>query len=243
MPELSIIVPSFNEEKDLPDTLEKLHDIVTQASLDVETIVLDDESQDKTLEVAMDLVGRFPALHIRVFHRVRHRVGFGAIVRFGIAHARGRYCCFVSADGVDPVELIPEFVKRLRAGAHHVQCSRYLRPEDARALPRKFRIYQAIYRRLIRWLLGREIADSTYAFRAFDRVYVQALGLSSNRFSVCPEITFKILLSGGVSEVIPGKPAPYDAGGSSKFKLSNETLGYAYVLLRSWLHQRKLYWF
>ncbi|PYQ27673.1 MAG: glycosyltransferase family 2 protein [Acidobacteria bacterium] len=243
MPELSIILPSFNEEQHLPETLEKLHDVVTQTSLDVETIVLDDESQDKTLEVATDLAARYPALHVRVFHHVRQRVGFGAVARFGIAHARGRYCCFVSADGVDPVELIPEFVKRLRAGAHQVQCSRYIRAADARSVPRKYRIYQSVYRRLVRWLLGREITDSTYAFRAFDRVYVQALGLTSNRFSLCPEITFKIVLSGGVSELIPGQPAPYDAGGSNKFKLSNETLGYAYVLLRAWMHQRKLYWF
>ena len=243
MPELSIIVPSLNEEKELPDALEKLHDIVTQASLDVETIVLDAESQDNTLRVATDLVSRYPALHVRVFHHVRRRVGFGAIARFGIAHANGRYCCFVSADGVDPVELIPEFLKRLRAGANHVQCSRYLRAEDAHSVPRKYRVYQSVYRRLVRWLLGREITDSTYAFRAFDRVYVQALGLTSNRFSLCPEITFKILLSGGRSESVPGKPAPYDAGGSAKFKLSNETLGYAYVLLRAWLHRRRLYWF
>jgi polyisoprenyl-phosphate glycosyltransferase len=243
MPELSIILPSFNEENELPAALEKLHDVVTQASLDVETIVLDDESQDKTLEVATDLVARYPALRVRVFHHVRQRVGFGAVARFGIAHARGRYCCFVSADGVDPVELIPEFVKRLRAGAHQVQCSRYIREEDARAVPRKYRIYQSVYRKLIRWLLGREITDSTYAFRAFDRVYVQALGLTSNRFSLCPEITFKIVLSGGRSELVPGKPAPFHAGGSNKFKLANETLGYGYVLLRAWMHQRKLWWF
>lgn len=243
MPELSIIMPSFNEEQLLPTALERLNDVVTQASLDIEVIILDDESHDKTLEVATNLVSEYPALRIRVFHRVRKRIGFGAVARFGIAHARGRYCCFVSADGVDPVELIPEFVKRLRAGAHHVQCSRYLRPEDARAISKKYRVYQAIYRRLIRWLLGREITDSTYAFRAFDRVYVQALGLTSNRFSICPEITFKILLSGGVTEYVPGTPAPYDAGGSVKFKLSNETLGYAYALFRAWLHQRRIYWF
>jgi dolichol-phosphate mannosyltransferase len=244
MPELSIIMPCLNEEETLPAAVEKLNEIVTQASLNVEVIILDDESQDNTLQVATCLIERYPALHIRVFHRVRRRVGFGAIARYGLAHATSRYCAFVSADGLDPVELLPEFVKRLRAGAQHVQCSRYLRPEDAQTVPRKYRLYQTIYRRLIRLLLGQEIKDSTYGFRAFDRVYVQALGVTSNRFSLCPEITFKVLLSGGEMEYIPGQQLPYHlAGGSTKFQLPYESLGYLYVLLRAWLHRLGFYWF
>jgi|SRR6476660_10242660 len=243
MPELSIIMPCFNEEATLPGAVGALNDVVTHASLDSELIILDDESQDATLRVAADLISAYPALRIRVFHRIRHRRGYGAVVRFGMAYATGRYCCFVSADGLDPVELIPEFVKRLRAGAHHVQVSRYLRPEDQCNVAHRFRIYQTIYRRLTRLLLGQTITDSTYGFRAFHRAYVMALGTSSNRFNICPEITFKMLLSQAKMEYIPGQPHPYKGGGSTKFQLPAETLGYAYVLLRAWLHRFKLYWF
>ena len=243
MPELSIIVPCFNEEATLPSALEKLNDVITQASLDAEVIVLDDESEDATLRLATDLIQRFPALRIRIFHRVRRRRGFGAVVRFGMAFATGRYCCFVSADGLDPVELLPEFVKRLRGGAHHVQVSRYIQPEDQQNVEWKFRLYQKVYRGLIRLLLGSTIADSTYGFRAFHRANVMALGTSSNRFNICPEITFKMLLSGAKMEYIAGQPHPYRGGGSTKFQLPAETLGYAYVLLRAWLHRMKIYWF
>ena len=243
MPELSIIMPCFNEEATLPAAVDKLNDVITHASIDSELIVLDDESQDSTLRIAADLITAYPALHIRVFHRIRHRRGYGAVVRFGMAYAIGRYCCFVSADGLDPVDLIPEFVKRLRAGAHHVQVSRYLRPEDERNVALRFRIYQRVYRRLTRLLLGQSITDSTYGFRAFHRAYVMALGTSSNRFNICPEITFKMLLSRANIEYIPGEPHPYKGGGSTKFQLPAETLGYAYVLFRAWLHRLKLYWF
>lgn len=243
MPELSVIVPCFNEEATLPAALEKLNDVITHASLDAEVIVLDDESEDATLRLATDLIEKFPALRIRIYHRVRRRRGFGAVARFGMAFATGRYCCFVSADGLDPVELLPEFVKRLRAGAHHVQVSRYIQAEDQQNVEWRFRVYQSIYRGLVRILLGRTIEDSTYGFRAFHRAYVMALGTSSNRFNICPEITFKMLLSGAKIEYIPGQPHPYKGGGSTKFQLPAETLGYAYVLLRAWLHRLNIYWF
>lgn len=243
MPELSIIMPCFNEEQTLPATVGRLSDVITQASLDAELLILDDESADRTLAVAKELIEKYPELHIRIFHRIRHRIGFGAVVRFGMAYAAGRYCCFVSADGLDPVELLPEFVKRLRAGAHHVQVSRYTRPEDERNVAPKFRIYQKIYRALIRLLLRQNITDSTYGFRAFHRAYVMALGTNSNRFNICPEITFKMLLSGARMDYIPGQPFPYAGGGSTKFQLPAESLGYAYVLARAWLHRMKIYWF
>jgi dolichol-phosphate mannosyltransferase len=219
VPEISIIIPCLDEERTLPATVQRLNEVVTRASLDTEVIILDDESQDSTLRVAAGLIDQYPFLHIRVFHRVRRRRGFGAIVRYGLAHATGRYCAFVSADTLDPIEHLPEFLARLRAGADHVQVSRYIRPEDRATIPLKYRLYQTVYRRLIRLLLGREIKDSTYGFRAFDRIYAQSLGVTSNRFNVCPEITCKVLLSGGKLEYLPGHPVPFNGGGSTKFRL------------------------
>ena len=236
-------MPCLDDEAALPAAVERLHDVVVQASLDVELIVLDDESQDRTLHVAASLIELYPALRMRVFHRVRRRRGFGAVVRYGMAHATGRYCALVSADGLDPVELLPEFVRRLRAGAQQVQLSRFLRPEDAATVPVRYRAYQSVYRRLVQVLLGRRLADTTYGFRAFDRVYVQALGVTSNRFNLCPEITFKVLLSGGTLDYVPGHPTPYRGGGSTKFRLPHETYGYLYVLLRAWLHRVGVFWF
>jgi len=242
MAELSIVVPTLNDAGRLPATIEALDQVVSQASLNAEVIVVDDESEDDTLGVAAGLIERHPSLHLRVFRRARRRRGFGEVVRYGMAHSTGRFCALVSADGLDPVDLLPELLRRLRAGAHHVQCSRFLRPEDEASVSRRFRFYQSVYRRLIRLLLREEIRDSTFGFRAFDRIYVQALGVSSRRFNVCPEITFKVLLSGGKLEYVPGHPAPFGAGGSKKFELPHESWGYAYVLLRAWLHRLGLSW-
>src|SRR5205085_901855 len=148
-------------------TVEKLHNTVTHDSLNVETLIVDDESTDSTLEVAAKLIDEFAALHIRVFARKRWRRGFGGLIRFGMAYASGPYCAIVSSDGHDPVDLLPSFLNKLREGAQLVQCSRYSRKEDAVAVPLRYRLYQKIYRKAIRLLLGEKIKDSTYGFRAF----------------------------------------------------------------------------
>jgi dolichol-phosphate mannosyltransferase len=149
----------------------------------------------------------------------------------------------VSSDGHDPVELLPTFLAKLRSGCHLVQCSRYLRKEDSASVHFLYRAYQGIYRRAIRLLLGMTITDSTYGFRAFNRSYVHALGISANRFNICPEMTFKVLLSGGVVEYIPGRQGDPQHGGSQKFRLPFEIFGYANVLRQAWLYRLGLAWF
>lgn len=237
MHELSVIVPCRNDSAVLAETLDALHRVVTLGSLSVETLIVDDASDDDTVEVAKQVARRYPALHVRILVRQRLQPGLGGVLRYGMAFATGRFCALLSSDGQDPVDLIPVFLRHLRAGKHLVQCSRYLREEDAAAVPTKYRLYQIVYRAASRVLLGATPVDTTYGFRAFDRIFVQAIGLSAKSFNVCPEMTFKVMLCGGAIEYVPGKPRGLRQGGQSKFQLPSEIFGYAYVLLRAGLHR------
>jgi glycosyltransferase involved in cell wall biosynthesis len=214
--------------------------VIAQASIFAEVLVIDEASSDGTLAVAQDLAERYPNLHLRIFTRDLMQPSFGGLIRFGMAQSSGRYCAVVSADGTDPVDLLPEMLKGLRSGATMAVCSRYIREEDTRRIGRAYRIYQRIYRATAKALLGQEVTDSTYAFRAFNRLYIQALGTSSNRFNIFPEMTFKVLASGGTIEYLAGSPQPVGVGGSEKFKLPNEILGYAAVLGRAALHRARI---
>lgn len=230
-------MPARNDAQTLPQALRDLDRVIAQASLFAEVLVIDDSSEDDTLEVAEQLADEHPNLHVRLFQRNLERQSFGGLIRYGIAHASGRYCAVVSADGSDPIQLLPEMLKRLRAGATMAICSRYIRPEDRRSVGLTYRLYQELYRRAIRLLLGREVTDSTYGFRAFNRTHILELGLSANRFNIFPEMTFKVLESGGTVEFVPGAQQPVGIGGSEKFKLPNEILGYAGVLARASMHR------
>jgi len=164
------------------------------------------------------------------------------MVRYAAAHASGRYCVLVAADGSDPVELIPKMVVQLREDKQLVICSRYSDPERGAGVGSRYRLYQRLYRTAIKIGLGQEITDSTNGFRAFDRRFFQAIGLTSNRFSVCPEMTFKALLAGGEIGYLPGQPLP-TAGAAEKFKLPHEIFGYGVVLTRAVLHRIGIRWF
>jgi hypothetical protein len=147
-------------------------------------------------------------------------------------------------DARDPLELIPTMIAELRGGAHLVLCSRFEGDRNPAAhLPRRFVVYQTVYRRAIKVLLGADIPDSTYGFRAFNRTFVQALGLTARRMSVCSEITFKVLLAGGVMTRVRGAPTGPMVRDQSKFRLRNELGGYALMLVRARLHRAGLAWF
>src|SRR5579871_216085 len=177
MPEISILIPCLNEAHCLPALIGRLEQVVVAADLDVETIVMDDASEDDTLATAQSLQQCHPALNIRIVHRFEPRRGYGTLIRYGMAHATGRYCLFMAADGAHPIEMLPQYLAAARNGAHLVQCSRHERPEDAEPIPGNIRLYQALYRSAVRLLLGWDIRDPTCSFKLVDRVYVQALGM------------------------------------------------------------------
>lgn len=241
--ETSIVIPTLDDAATLSPTVERLNRVIASTSAAAEVLIVDAGSRDGTLTTAAELADRFPLLHMRVLVRDRARSGFGSLVRLGVAYSQGRFCVLVMPDARDPLELIPKMVDELRAGAHLVLCSRFEQHDGVPNLPRRFVVYQTIYRRAIRLMLGVDIPDSTYGFRAFNRTFVQALGLTGRRMSVCSEITFKVMLAGGKMARVPGGPTGPMLSEQSKFRLGNELGGYALTLVRARLHRLGLGWF
>jgi dolichol-phosphate mannosyltransferase len=144
---------------------------------------------------------------------------------------------------VDPIQLIPEMFEKVKNGADVVQCSRYTNPSDADTIPFSYKFYQFFYRIFVRVCLGSTIADSTYAFKLFDRERILELGMTQNRFSISPEIFLKSYLSGLKIDYVLGAQGTRKVG-FSKFKFTKEGFGFLYCLVRAWLHRHKIiYWF
>lgn len=242
MPEISILIPCLNEAENLPLLIERLEKVCIGADLDVETIILDDASEDGTMEMAKILQSRHKSLDIRIIHRFHPRRGYGALIRYGLACAMGRYCLLVAADGAHPIEMLPTYLSEARKGAQLVQCSRYEQPKDNQNIPAKFKHYQAVYRAFVRLLLGWDIRDPTCSFKLVDRIYIMAIGIRSNGLNVVPEIAFKVKLSGGKIVFVPGSQS-FRQRGISQFRFIREVSSYAHVLLRAWLHRLGLPWF
>jgi dolichyl-phosphate beta-glucosyltransferase len=100
-PELSIIVPAFNEELRLPATLEKIARYIEREQKNIEVIVVDDGSADRTAGVTESFRGKIARL--RVLANGANR-GKGFSVRHGSLEARGEITLFTDADLSAPIE-------------------------------------------------------------------------------------------------------------------------------------------
>lgn len=243
MPEVSLLIPCLNEAENLPKLLERVERVCLGADLDVETIILDDASEDDTLKVAQALRAKHKPLNLRVIHRFEPRRGLGSLIRYGLAYATGRYALLMTADGAHPIEDLPKYLAEARKGAQLVQCSRYERPEDGADIPTKFKDYSSVYKGLAGALLGWDMRDPTCSFKLMDRTFLLAVGVRANNLSLIPEITFKTYLAGGKVAIVPGRQS-FRERGISQFHFLREASSYAYVLLRAWLHKAgTLSWF
>ncbi|MFB0566214.1 MAG: glycosyltransferase family 2 protein [Candidatus Aminicenantaceae bacterium] len=230
MDKISIIVPALNEEGNVTPLVDDLVRILQESRLDFEIVVVDDCSDDGTLEEIKNLQQTYSCV-IPVQKDLPH--GFGTTVRKGIQVASGRLGFVVSADNVDPIETIPQMVQKLsNEGCALVLLSRRLRKGDDDYIPYKYKFFQWGFRWLSIALLGLPFKDITYSYRGFSLDIIKRLSLESSSFEISPEITFKMWLHGYKIREIPGSPRVRTIGGS-KFLFTKAGKGYPRVLLKA----------
>lgn len=242
MNELSIIVPCSSSVDTLPEFMSFLSKYLMVNPADVEVIIVTNENADSIISIADYIQKKHPWLKLRLLQKKGESNPIGALFRFGLAHSSSRYAVLVSPYGDDDISIITKMLGMIRKDVQVVQVTRYSSPEDSGTVQLKFQIYQRIYRFLAKCLLGLKGTDFTYGFKMFDRIFIQALGLTQNTHAISPEITIKALLAGGRIEYIPSGVKPVQIGG--KFKLYKDGPGYLWLLIRGFFHRTKtILWF
>jgi glycosyltransferase involved in cell wall biosynthesis len=163
---LSIIVPAYNEEDRLPDTLRRIKDYISTAGWEFwEIVVVDDGSRDGTVRVAESFAAAHP--HLRVLRNPGNK-GKGYSVQHGMSEAHGDWRLFTDADLSAPIEEIEKLWAAVQDGAAVAIGSRALDRSLIGVHQPGFRETAGrIFNRLMQILTGLHIADTQCGFKLF----------------------------------------------------------------------------
>jgi dolichol-phosphate mannosyltransferase len=121
MTAISIVVPTFREAESLPTLIDRIAQLRHNAGLDLELLIVDDDSRDGTDAV----VAARSEPWLRLLVRTQDR-GLSQAVLFGLRQAHGETLIVMDADSSHPPEVIPEMLAALAAGADFALGSRYV---------------------------------------------------------------------------------------------------------------------
>jgi len=121
---VSVVVPAYNEQENLSPLMEDLLAVRGHSNLPFEVVIVDDNSQDKTAELADKYAAEYD--FVEVVHRVRGNNGMGYALIEGTKKAGGDVVVWVMGDRSDDLATIPKFVKKMEDGYDLVFASRNL---------------------------------------------------------------------------------------------------------------------
>ncbi len=171
---LSVVVPVFREEKNIPQFLLTVIPIISQLTSDYEIVFALDPSPDRSEEIILAEHQRDPRVKLLKFSR---RVGQPMATLAGLQYSKGSVVVVMDVDLQDPPELILEMVAKWRQGYDVVYAQR--RTREGEPLIRK------AVARLAYWIIRRiaevDIPENTGDFRLMSRRVVNEI----NRLKEC----------------------------------------------------------
>ena len=176
---LSVVIPAYNEQARIAETLLKVKAFLQAWPHRSEVVVVDDGSKDLTLEVVktIDIFGQ--VMHeqedsTRITTDVTNH-GKGEAVRRGLLLARGQYILFSDADLSTPIEEIEKLLAALEAGADVAIGSRRLPTSEVDPQPFHRQIMGWVFSTLVRTLAVPGVRDSQCGFKCYRQAVARRL--------------------------------------------------------------------
>ncbi len=224
-PFLSIILPALNEANRLPSTLEKIDAFLQTQTYTAEVIVVENGSQDNTLEIAKEYARHFP--YLRVIHEEKR--GKGRAVRAGMEQASGDYRFICDTDLSMPIEEINRFLPPLLQDAPVAIASREAPGAKRYGEPEYRHIVGRVFNNLVRFIALPGLQDTQCGFKCFRADAAQVFSCQTiNGWTFDVEILFIARKRGyKIVEV----PIPWYFNANSKVRLLRDSFRMAVDLL------------
>jgi glycosyltransferase involved in cell wall biosynthesis len=185
---LSVVIPAFNEADGIESVMRRVLAAgprLAEAGFDLELIVVDDCSRDRTAE----LVEATPGARL-----IRHGCngGYGAALKTGFAAARGEWLGFLDADGTYPPEHFPELCRAaLAQDADIVIGSRMA--GAASQMPLVRRVGNFLFANLVSLVSAQRITDSASGMRVFKKSILARLYPLPDGLNLTPVMSTRAL--------------------------------------------------
>jgi len=184
-PELSLVIPCYNEQDNLRALLKAIHEAVDPLQLPYEVVITDDCSRDRSWEILKELAAADPRIRGQ---RFAFNCGESAASWAGLKAARGKYLVTLDADLQNDPKDLPKFLEALKQ--YDCVCGTRVK---ARGEGDHF--VRVASSRIANWvrnkLSGEQIADAGCTYRAFKRECIENLKFFKGMHRFLPTL-FKI---------------------------------------------------
>jgi dolichyl-phosphate beta-glucosyltransferase len=202
-PEISIIIPAYNESARISNALTEVVSCVRERAWHAEILVVNDGSTDRTVDIVQEFSQKNP--EVRLLDNFRNR-GKGYSVRNGMLHAVGDMVMFTDADLSAPMQEAELLFDALRDGADIAIGSRWLergRQTVKQPLYRQF--FGRCFNAITRVVMGLPFADTQCGFKAFRRPVAHTIFQLQRieRWGFDPELLFIAIKRGFTVKEVP----------------------------------------
>ena len=195
---LSVVIPAYNEENGIAEIVNRVLKVrldLTRVGIDeLELLVVDDGSRDRTAEVAACIDGVTLVRHPK-------NKGYGAALKTGFSKARGELIGFLDADGTYPPEYFPKLCESALNGSDLVIGSR-MAGEDSQ-MPFTRRIGNFFFASLLSILGRQKVTDSASGMRVFKREILEQIYPLPDGLNLTPVMSTRALHEGIAIEEVP----------------------------------------
>jgi glycosyltransferase involved in cell wall biosynthesis len=231
--QLTIVLPVFNEEGNLPRIETDLIPVLESSGRSWEILVVDDGSRDQSPALLRDLAHREPRLRIQTHET---NFGLGRALRTGFAAAQGDFVLTLDTDFTfHPQIALDLLAKQEETQADCVIGSPLLRGGALVDVPFHRTVLTKVSNRIYRLLLRTNITSITAICRLYRREALAGLNLRSDGFQINAEVLAGLVRNGRTIVEIPASLSTRTAG-VSKIRTGAEIrrhLALIWLLLRS----------
>jgi len=177
-PEISVVIPFYNESESLGELLPALLDSLTSTARSFEVILIDDGSADNSASVAQEFVRNHPNFSLIV---LRRNFGKSAALAAGFAQTKGKIIITLDADLQDDPADIPQFLRKIDSGADLVCGWRKVRRD-----PTSKKVQSRLYNSLLSLFGLGVVHDMNCPFRCLRREIITETPLYGEHHRLLP---------------------------------------------------------